>query len=128
VINAGGRTYAHNYTPAKDPVNVFKAAVQLCFHRAYAGPPLTGPLRLECVFIFPRPKSKVWKTKPMPRVPHTGKPDRDNLLKSLQDALNGLAYRDDSQIFDGVTSKWIAAGDEPPHVEVFITEETHGAT
>lgn len=31
----------------------------------------------------------------------TGKPDDDNLLKIVQDALNGVAYVDDSQITSG---------------------------
>ena len=30
-----------------------------------------------------------------------GKPDEDNVLKIAQDALNGLAYVDDSQVVDG---------------------------
>lgn len=120
VIHAGGKAFAHNYTPAKDPVNAFKAAVQMSYQQVSNGPPMEGPVYMSLVFVFPRPKNMIWKTKPMPRVPHAGKPDRDNLMKSLQDALNGLAFRDDSQIYDGPVSKWVASGDEQPHVEVTI--------
>lgn len=121
VISSGGRSFAHNYTPAKDPVNAFKAAVQLHAAQAHTGAPLLGPLSVRMVFVMPRPKSMIWKTRPMPRVPHTGKPDRDNLMKSAQDALNELLWKDDSQICAGPVEKWIASGDEQPHVEITVT-------
>ena len=107
IITSGGRAFAHNYTPAKDPVNSFKAAVQLAASQVYQGPPLDGPLRMEVVFVFPRPKGMIWKKKPMPREWHTPKPDRDNLMKSLQDALNKLVFQDDSQICSGNVEKFI---------------------
>lgn len=120
IVQAGGRTFASNYTPAEDPVNGFKATVRMAAAEVLKGPPLAGALRVDLVFVFPRQKSKVWKSKPMPRYPHVGKPDRDNVCKSLQDALNGLAWVDDSQICAGEIEKWHAAGDEQPHVLVRI--------
>ena len=36
---------------------------------------------------------------------HIKRPDRDNILKSVQDALNGVAYKDDRQVYDGRTTK-----------------------
>lgn len=44
--------------------------------------PLTGRLIVTCQFWMPR----------------NGRPDVDNLLKLVTDALNGLAYEDDEQI------------------------------
>lgn len=120
VIASGGRTFAHNYTPTRDPVNAFKAAVQMAAQGVYRGSPLDGPLSVTMVFVMPRPKSLVWKTKPMPRVPHVGKPDRDNLMKSTQDALNELLWKDDAQICGGTVEKWVAAGNEQPHVEITV--------
>ena len=32
--------------------------------------------------------------------PHTQKPDHDNLVKSIQDACQGIVYADDSQVWD----------------------------
>lgn len=123
VMHMGGKAIAQNYTPAKHPVNAYKAAVQLAYSwlpTALATGPLSGPLRVDCVFVMPRPKSKIWKTKPMPRERHCIKPDRDNLLKSTLDALNGIAWVDDSQICAGECEKWVAAGDESPHVRITI--------
>lgn len=112
--------HAQNYTPAQHPVNEFKRAAALAVARVYQGSPLDGPLSMEIVFVMPRPSRLVWKTRPMPRQWHTAKPDRDNLMKSLQDALNGLLYKDDSQLCEGSVSKVIAAGWEQSHTLVTI--------
>jgi Holliday junction resolvase RusA-like endonuclease len=102
-------------------VNAFKAAVQMAASQAYSGPPLEGPIGMDLTFIFPRPKS-VPKKYGEGRQWHTVKPDRDNLQKSVQDALNGILYRDDAQICDGFVTKYRAAADEQPHVVVCIWE------
>lgn len=83
---------------------------------------MTGPLRLMLCFRLPRPRAKIWKTKPMPREPHDHKPDADNLAKSVKDALSGLLWRDDSQVSELLVSKEIAAGNEKPHVDVMVEE------
>lgn len=110
------------YTPAKHPVNAFKASCRLCLRDAYTGQPLAGALKLTAVFVMPRPTARIWKRRDMPRYDHTSRPDLDNLLKSLKDALSGLAWRDDSQVSQVAAWKWVAAGDESPHVEVRIEE------
>ena len=112
--------HIRTYTPAKHPVNAFKAACQAALARAYHGPPLDGPVRLEVLFVLPRPQSMIRKTRPNPRTWHAKKPDVDNLLKSLKDALTGLAWRDDSQVAQCRAAKVVASGDEQPHVEATI--------
>ena len=77
---------------------------------------------MDVVFVFARPRVKVWKSKPMPREWHWSKPDRDNAMKSIMDALEGRIYANDSQICAGNVEKWIASGDEQPHVEVIFTK------
>jgi Holliday junction resolvase RusA-like endonuclease len=116
--------HVRNYIPKDNPVWAFKAAAQVAVANAYQGAPLDHPLRVDLVFVMPRPKSMVWKRRPMPREPFGKKPDRDNLEKSLYDALNGLLWRDDSLICDGRVQKVYAAGDEQPHVEVVVSEAT----
>jgi Holliday junction resolvase RusA-like endonuclease len=49
------------------------------------------------------------------------KPDFDNIGKIICDALNGLAYPDDSHIVDGRVQKFYSAN---PRVEVTLTEIT----
>lgn len=124
VINVGGRAMASNYMPTKHPVNAFKAAVALACQQQYRGAVLEEPLSMQLVAVFPRPKNLCWKSRPMPRLPKPSKPDFDNVSKSVLDALSGVLFRDDAQVWEAVVQKWIAAGDEQPHVEVVI--ETHG--
>lgn len=120
--------HTHIYTPDKTPsgrsngVAEFKALVKLCASQAYSGPPLEGAVRVDCLFVFPRESSKVWKSKPMPRYPHVVKPDRDNLDKLILDCLRGVVLVDDNQVCAGEIQKWRAAGDEQPHVFVVIEE------
>lgn len=115
--------HVRNFTPAKHPVHEFKASVKMALREVHQGAPLSGPLTVQVAFVMPRPGRLCWKKRPMPRVGHVQKPDFDNLCKSLFDALNGLAFIDDSQICEVVGSKVHAAGDEQPHVEVVITEQ-----
>lgn len=54
---------------------------------------IEGAMEASLVFLLPRPKSLPKKVKH-----HTKKPDLDNLEKSIFDALEGIAYKNDSQI------------------------------
>lgn len=112
--------HIRNYTPSKHPVNDFKATARLAAAQAYQGPPLEGPLSMSVCFVFPRTKGETWKRREMPRIRHAKKPDRDNCEKSLMDSLRGLLFIDDAQVCAGEVCKWIAAGDEQPHVTVEV--------
>lgn len=118
--------HAGVYTPTKTPsgksngVAEFKALVKLCASQAYRGSPLQGPLKVDCLFVFPRESSKFWKSKPTPRYPHTVKPDRDNLDKAVLDSLKGILFVDDAQVCAGELQKWRASGDEQPHVQITV--------
>lgn len=46
--------------------------------------------------------------------------DVDNLVKSICDALNGIAYNDDSQIVDLIVGKYQDAAN--PRAEIFLEE------
>lgn len=67
---------------------------------------LDGPLALEVIFYLLRPKSKPKRVK----YPDT-KPDLDNLVKSIKDALEGVIYTNDSRIVREVIEK--CYGDPP---------------
>ena len=116
VVTIGGVARAVNYTSKSHPVTAFKATVRLAFLAAHHGAPLSGPVSVSMRFVFPRTKAMIWKTRPMPRELHAKAPDIDNIFKSVADALKGLAWVDDSQICRTSVEKWIASGDEQPHV------------
>ena len=59
------------------------------------------PLEISILALFPIPKYVNRKTKDLMlngRLFPTKKPDADNIVKIILDALNGVAYRDDVQI------------------------------
>lgn len=65
---------------------------------------LVGPIHLDVVFEFTRPKGHYGTGKnahalkgSAPRF-HTSKPDVDKLARAIGDALTGIVFRDDSQI------------------------------
>jgi len=63
--------------------------------------PIEGPVRLgiRATFAVPKSYSKTKRDATIWR-PHTQKPDGDNLAKQIGDALNRIAWVDDSQIAD----------------------------
>lgn len=63
--------------------------------------PLSTALGLTITFYFSRPKSHFNRKGvllPSSPILHTKKPDIDNLIKFVLDALNGHLYVDDSQV------------------------------
>lgn len=72
-------------------------------------------VRLAVVFYLPRPKA-------LPRrvTAHTKAPDLDKFVRSVQDALTGVVYRDDAQVVDLLAAKRYAAPGEVPHVDICV--------
>ena len=105
------------YTPTS--TQKWEYEVREAASRAIPGP-ITGPVEVEMLFIFPRPKNRIWKRKPMPREWKTTRGDIDNYIKAVLDGLNGIAFKDDAQIVSLSAQKVIAAGDEIPRVIIHI--------
>ena len=93
------------------------------FREAWAGrSPLDEPLVLEVTALFARPKRLLWKQRPTPRQPQWGRPDADNVLKAVADALQRAGVLRDDGIISCVTVwKLYAAGDEGPGVRVVLS-------
>jgi len=79
-----------------------------------------GATKLEVTFYMPIPASlsKV-KQKALNGEFHIKRPDTDNLLKSVKDSLNGIFYKDDSQICDVVAKKIYSTH---PRTEIILKE------
>lgn len=87
----------HSYTPAKTAKweDVIRAdAIQALSQKG--GKMLEGALDLTAVFYLQMPLS-IPKKRRQFALP-TKRPDLDNLLKAVKDALRGIIYRDDAQI------------------------------
>ncbi|MDD5328280.1 MAG: RusA family crossover junction endodeoxyribonuclease [Phycisphaerae bacterium] len=108
------------YDPSATDKKDFAAAVQ-----QYAPPKLiTEAVKIAIYAYFGRPKSHFRtgkyanKLKPNAPILHTTKPDFDNVAKFVADALNGIFWKDDSQIYKATV--WKLYDHEKPRVEIFV--------
>jgi len=74
------------------------------------------PIRLRAIFYMPIPKSLSKKKRGSLKY-HTKKPDTSNLIKFIEDCLNGEAWHDDSQVCEIMTAKLY---DETPRTEIVV--------
>ncbi len=80
--------------------------------------PLDGPLMLTISFLRQRPKAHfrkdgTIKTSALDEWPTT-KPDCTKLVRSTEDALKGIAWRDDSQVcHQSIWKRYVAFGEQP---------------
>lgn len=80
------------------------------------------PLRAVIRAFFPIPKSASKKKQEQMeagKIRHTKKCDADNIAKACLDALNGIAFYDDSQVCELSISKFYG---DTPKVEIIIDE------
>lgn len=106
-----------------DPSSADKADFLACCLQKCPPEPLEGPLMIELHFGMPRPKSHYTKKGLRQTAPifHTAKPDSDNLVKLIFDALNGRFWRDDSQIVKLFVTKLYSS---QPQTEILLTPIT----
>ena len=113
---------ARTYLPKSDPVHQFKHDLKMAAACEFMEAELVNcPISLKCLFLMSRPQRLIWKKRPMVREPHTSRPDTDNLIKAVKDALTGVVYRDDSLIWSEEIQKMYAAGDERPQTVVTLS-------
>lgn len=112
----------HAYTPER--TREYEEHVLNCFYEVYRKDlRLKCPLEVYMKFYLPIPKgdSKAKrKAKEEGIIRPTKKPDCDNLIKAVSDALNGHLYEDDSQIIKVSGEKFYS---EKPRCEVVIYGE-----
>jgi Holliday junction resolvase RusA-like endonuclease len=69
-------------------------------------PRITGPIYLKIHFFFHKATGLQCKI-----IPHTVRPDKDNLEKVVMDALTGIQiWKDDCQVYGGNTEKYWTPG------------------
>lgn len=98
-------TIRGTYTPQKTVD--YENLVKWSYVRA-KGKMHVGALRVTIKAYLTPPKSASKATRQLmltDRIYPTVKPDDDNIVKACQDALNGIAYKDDAQIVDLILHK-----------------------
>jgi Holliday junction resolvase RusA-like endonuclease len=105
----------HVYNP--DSADAWKETVRsafVFFHK----PPITNPVRLRVNFFLPRPKAM----KEGAAVPHTKKPDVDNLLKAVMDSMTAAGvWKDDALVYATEADKWYATG--KPGAQIIVESD-----
>ncbi len=91
------------YTPAR--TTSYEAIVArfggICADLHGLKEPWEGALAMNLEIVFPAPKGWTIKRREECKtvdVWHTARPDASNVTKAIEDALNGILYKDDSQI------------------------------
>lgn len=110
----------HAYTDAK--TRAYEKHIRTLFIEKYGRDfvPLEGPIEMEIIVGFPIPASASKKRRQEMLWGHecpTKRPDLSNLVKGPEDALNGLAYKDDAQVVSFAAIKQYSS---KPRVEIKI--------
>ena len=114
--------HAGVYNPSN--ADDWKALVALAARDKRPESPISGPVAVDLVFFFARPKRLCRKKDPTGAIEHTAKPDRDNLDKAVLDVLTNLGFwRNDSQVWSGRIQKWYCAIGDSPGAEIRVTWE-----
>ncbi|MBN1456575.1 MAG: RusA family crossover junction endodeoxyribonuclease [Sedimentisphaerales bacterium] len=96
--------------PASKYTKSWMQTVAAAARFAYKGSLLAGPISLRLTFCIARPKSHYGKSgklvkaglqKPYP----IAKPDLTKLIRSTEDALTGIIWKDDAQVVHQITQK-----------------------
>lgn len=85
--------------------------------------PYDVPCEVRMMAVFPIPESWPEAKKREARLDRlwpTKKPDADNILKTVCDALNGIVWKDDAQVVQASVEKIYGTD---PRVEVFVVEK-----
>ena len=112
--------YVTTYTPKA--TSDYEEYVRLMYRQAHPGIMLSGAIKATINAYFPIPKSVSKKARELMEtetVHHVKKPDGDNIAKTVFDSVNGIAYRDDSQICSLHIDKKYSGN---PRVEVILEE------
>jgi Holliday junction resolvase RusA-like endonuclease len=106
------------FTPA--PQRSYAGVLKLYAQRAMRGSLIDGPVSLTLRAYYLWPKSMSAKKRAMVGAQwKVSKPDADNLVKILKDALNQVVWTDDARIARMVVEKLY---DDRPRLDVEITE------
>lgn len=113
-------TKTHSYTP--DSTVLYENWIKQCYLQATDKERLEGQIEAHIKAFFSIPKSTPKSKRELMlsgAIRPIKKPDWDNVGKVVCDALNKMAYSDDSGIVTGVVEKWYS---DEPRVEVELIQ------
>lgn len=122
---SGRGGFTRVYIPKKHPIHEWKEKIRIAaewrtgdWTDSFLFKKIMKPhgVRVDIVFYFKRPKGI-----PKSQKHHTVKPDKDNLEKAVLDALEGIIYENDSQVYTGTPTKCYSP-DGREYVKIYIEE------
>lgn len=118
-----------HYTPAETR-SYERIIANLAKFEMRGKPPMTGAVILEVLAVYEIPQSwPLWKRALAKKhfIAPTVKPDLDNVVKSVKDGLNKVAWDDDTQVIQVIAEK--CYGETPCLViEISAAENIHPAS
>lgn len=97
--------FGRAYTPGDHPIHAYRAAVAAAARTAGAEPTDAVPITLIVDLVFARPQSHYRKARLRSDAPKLPRPDCSNVLKGIEDSLNGVAWIDDTQVAKVIVEK-----------------------
>tara|TARA_R110000851_G_scaffold84037_1_gene183470 strand:+ start:4787 stop:5245 length:459 start_codon:yes stop_codon:yes gene_type:complete len=117
-------TSTHTYTPKKTKDaqrHIVKHIKEKCANRKDWPFEYANPIYLEMYFYHKRPQRLLRKKDTSLTIPKETKPDLDNLIKLIKDALNDSGYwADDKHNTTILADKMYVAKGEEPRTDIFI--------
>lgn len=105
-----------SFSPRSKVLNDYRIIVR----SQYSAPPIESEVDCDVICYMPIPKTTSKKNKSSMlegKIRPISRPDRTNIAKLVEDALNGIVISDDSIIVGGRIEKWY---DENPRVVLQI--------
>jgi Holliday junction resolvase RusA-like endonuclease len=103
-ITVRGR-HGHAYTPSDHKIHAYRSSIATAAVEAGATPTDAAPITLIIDLVFARPKSHYRKSGLREDAPKLPRADCSNVLKGIEDSLNGVAWVDDTQVGRVVVEK-----------------------
>ncbi|MBS2008236.1 MAG: RusA family crossover junction endodeoxyribonuclease [Cyanobacteria bacterium SZAS TMP-1] len=112
--------------PASKHTSTWMGQVEDAAVEQMTGELLCGAIEMFYEFRFPRPKKhfrgKSETLRADAPIWHTNKPDLTKIIRSTEDALTGIVWKDDSKVCKRAESKRYCNGNEKPGVTMTIFE------
>jgi len=113
IYKRGNRQFIGNSDKSITYKNILKTLVMA---EMYQKERIDGMVKVNILFRYKLPQSASKEDRDRVEsgmaIRKATKPDVDNILKQLLDAMNGIVYTDDSQIVEIKASKWYSKKDE----------------
>jgi crossover junction endodeoxyribonuclease RusA len=105
-------------TNATSSTKTWEQSVRLVAQE-YAYAYTTDPVRVRLRFNLPRPKSLSSRASRA----HVKRPDLDKLIRACLDAMTGVLWKDDSQVYSLGAIKVYSMADQAPNVIITVTQK-----